>query len=66
MERMSLQEFELSGGCEGCMFYGVVDFYEEKLGTPNADSIKYGCLFHWFDDESDDWDYGKNCDIINS
>lgn len=24
-----------------------------------------GCTFHWFDDESEDWEYSKNCDEIS-
>ena len=29
----------------------------------NKYSVK-ACTFHWFDDESDDWEMGKNCDEI--
>ena len=50
---MTLQEFEKNGGCAGCAFYDVVDVDGRK-----------GCTFHWFDGDSDDWDYGKNCDEI--
>lgn len=50
---MTLQEFEENGGCVGCMFYGVIDVDGRK-----------GCTFHWFDSDSDDWDYGKNCDDL--
>ena len=51
--RMTLQEYEAQGGCIGCLFYGIVDADERKA-----------CTFHWFDDESDDWEMGKNCDEI--
>lgn len=50
---MTLQEYEAQGGCIGCLFYGIVD----------ADGRK-ACTFHCFDDESDDWEMGKNCDEI--
>lgn len=50
---MTLQEFEEEGGCMGCQFYGEVDVDGRK-----------GCSFHWYDDDSDDWNYGKNCDEI--
>lgn len=49
---MTLQEYEVQGGCLGCMFYESVD----------EDGTK-ACTFHW-SDESDDWEYGKNCDEI--
>jgi hypothetical protein len=52
-DRMTLQEYEAQGGCIGCLFYGIVDADERKA-----------CTFHWFDDESDDWEMGKNCDEI--
>lgn len=48
---MTLREFEKQGGCEGCQFYGVVDVDGRK-----------DCMFHWYDDESDDWEFSKNCD----
>ena len=48
---MTLHEFMKQGGCEGCQFYGVVDVDGRK-----------DCSFHWYDDESDDWEFGKNCD----
>jgi hypothetical protein len=51
---MTLQEYEAQGGCEGCLFYCTID----------ADGRK-GCTFDWFDGESDDWDYAKNCDEIS-
>lgn len=51
--KITLDEFEKSGGCDGCYFYCVVD----------ADGRK-GCTFHWFDDDSDDWDCSKNCDEL--
>lgn len=51
---MTLQEFMNQGGCDGCQFYCVVD-----------DGGIKGCTFHWFDDESDDWEYEKNCDDIS-
>lgn len=47
---MTLQEYEAQGGCEGCYFYGTIDVDGRK-----------GCTFHWFDDESEDWEYSKNC-----
>ena len=25
---------------------------------------RLGCSFHWFDDESEDWNYSKNCDEL--
>ena len=53
MISITLQEFEEKGGCEGCGFYDEVDIDGRK-----------GCNFHWYDDESDDWNYGKNCDEI--
>lgn len=46
---MTLQEYEAQGGCEGCYFYGTIDVDGRK-----------GCTFHWFDDESEDWEYSKN------
>lgn len=51
---MTLQEYEAQGGCEGCYFYGTIDVDGRK-----------GCTFHWFDDESKDWEYSKNCDEIS-
>lgn len=45
---MTLQEYEAQGGCEGCYFYGTIDVDGRK-----------GCTFHWFDDESEDWEYSK-------
>lgn len=50
----TLQEYEAQGGCEGCYFYGTIDVDGRK-----------GCTFHWFDDESEDWEYSKNCDEIS-
>lgn len=50
---MTLQEFEKEGRCIGCQFYGEVDVDGRK-----------GCSFHWYDDNSDDWNYSKNCDEI--
>lgn len=41
------------GLCSGCMFYGAVDV-----------DGRLGCSFHWFDDESEDWNYSKNCDEL--
>lgn len=52
--RMTLQEFEAQGGCEGCHFYGTIDVDGRK-----------GCAFCWFDDESEDWEHSKNCDEIS-
>lgn len=51
---MTLQEYCSNGGCEGCYFYGVIDVDGRK-----------GCIFNWFDDESEDWEYSKNCDEIS-
>ena len=45
---MTLQEYEAQGGCEGCYFYGTIDVDGRK-----------GCTFHWFDDESEDWDTAR-------
>lgn len=50
---MTLQEYEVQGGCIGCPFYRTV--YED--GT-------MACTFRWDDDESVDWEYGKNCDEL--
>lgn len=49
---MTLQEYEAQGGCTGCQFYTSVD------GTE-------ACTFHWFDDDSEDWELSKNCDEIS-
>jgi len=51
---MTLREYEEEGGCNGCMFYQNIE--------PETGKV---CTFHWFDDESGDWDYGKNCDEIS-
>lgn len=51
---MTLQEYEAQGDCEGCYFYRKVDVDGRK-----------GCTFNWFDDTSEDWEYGKNCDEIS-
>lgn len=51
---MTLQEYEVQGGCEGCLFYCTIDVDGRK-----------GCTFNWFDDESDDWNLAKNCDEIS-
>ncbi len=51
---MTLQEYEEEGGCNGCMFYQNIE--------PEVGKV---CTFHWFDDESDDWNYGRNCDEIS-
>lgn len=50
-EKLTLQDYEAEGLCSGCMFYGAVDV-----------DGRLGCSFHWFDDESEDWNYSKNCD----
>lgn len=47
--RMTLQEFEAAGGCEGCMFYVEVEAKRKE------------CTFRWFDDDSEDWEYSRNC-----
>ena len=54
LDNMTLQEYEEEGRCNGCMFYQNIE--------PEAGKV---CTFHWFDDESGDWDYGKNCDEIS-
>ena len=51
---MSLQEYEQKGGCQGCYFYCEVE--------PG----RQACTFHWFDDESEDWEFSKNCDELDS
>lgn len=51
MNRITIYEAE--GLCSGCMFYGAVDV-----------DGRLGCSFHWFDDESEDWNYSKNCDEL--
>lgn len=51
---MTLQEYEAQGGCEGCYFYRTIDVDGRK-----------GCTFDWFDNESEDWECGKNCDEIS-
>ena len=53
MMKMTLQEFEQQGRCEGCFFYCEIEQDRKE------------CTFHWFDDDSDDWDYSKNCDDIS-
>ena len=50
---MTLQEYEQQGGCEGCAFYGAI----------NTEGIQ-GCTFNW-DDESDDWNWWRNCEEIS-
>lgn len=50
---MTLQEFEKIGGCQGCYFYCEVEPGQKV------------CTFEWFDSDSEDWDYGKNCDEIS-
>lgn len=47
-DKMTLQEYEAQGGCEGCFFYCTIDVDGRK-----------GCTFDWFDDESDDWNWAK-------
>ena len=54
LDNMTLREYEEEGGCNGCMFYQNIE--------PETGKV---CTFHWFDDESGDWDYGKNCDEIS-
>lgn len=51
---MSLQEYEEKGGCQGCYFYCEVE--------PG----RQACTFHWLDDESEDWEFSKNCDELDS
>lgn len=51
----SLQEYESEGGCEGCSFYQIVD-----IGSNGE--MERRCTFHWYDDDSEDWEYAKNCD----
>ena len=52
--RMTLQEFEASGGCEGCQFYQDIEIETEKKT----------CVFPWFCDDADAWEFSKNCDEI--
>lgn len=49
----TLKDYEAEGLCSGCLFYGAVDV-----------DGRLGCSFHWFDDESEDWNYSKNCDEL--
>ena len=51
---MTLQEYEVQGGCEGCPFYGTIDV-----------DGRNGCTVDWFDGEADDWNWAKNCDEIS-
>ena len=51
--KLTLQEYENIGGCEGCYFYATVDIDGRK-----------GCTFEWFDNTSDDWYMAKNCDEL--
>jgi len=51
---MTLQEYEQQGGCAGCAFYGAI----------NIEGIQ-GCTFNWDDDESDDWNWWRNCEEIS-
>lgn len=51
---MILQEYEQQGGCAGCAFYGAI----------NIEGIQ-GCTFNWDDDESDDWNWWRNCEEIS-
>lgn len=50
---MTLNEFKDQGKCTDCQFYGIVDVDGRK-----------DCMFHWFDNESEDWNMIKNCDEI--
>lgn len=50
---MSLQEFEEKGGCQGCYFYVEIEKGQQA------------CTFRWHDDDSDDWNMGRNCDEIS-
>lgn len=59
---MTLQEFQASGECSGCMFYGIIDYI---LKDDNNLEPVTGCTFDWFDDDSEDWEYGKNCDELD-
>ena len=52
--RMTLQEFEASGGCHGCPFYQIVE----------PETLRKACTFRWLDDESEDWEFSKNCDEL--
>lgn len=51
---MILQGYEQQGGCAGCAFYGAI----------NIEGIQ-GCTFNWDDDESDDWNWWRNCEEIS-
>lgn len=48
-EKLTLQDYEAEGLCSGGMFLR---------------SSGCRCLFHWFDNESEDWNYSKNCDEL--
>ena len=49
---MTLQQFQKSGGCEGCYFYANVE----------AETERKECTFPWFDSEAEEWGCSKNCD----
>lgn len=51
---MTLQEYEQQGGCVGCQFYEVIDTDGSCV-----------CIFNWSDDESEDWNYSRNCEEIS-
>ena len=51
-EKMTLQQFQKSGGCEECYFYANVEVETERKE----------CTFPWFDSEAEEWGYLKNCD----
>lgn len=53
---MTLNEYQASGGCEGCQFYGNV--YPEI-------NIRV-CMFPWFNADADEWEYSKNCDEMEN
>lgn len=50
---MTLSEFEAQGKCEGCYFYCVIDVDGRK-----------GCMFPWFDSDSEYFEAEKNCDEL--
>ncbi len=51
---MTLQEYEQQGGCVGCQFYEAIDTDGSCV-----------CIFNWSNDESEDWNYSRNCEKIS-
>lgn len=54
-ERKVVEAHDHNEAFFGCRAYMYMD------DIPTAK----GCTFHWFDDESEDWEYSKNCDEIS-